>query len=77
MSKFRVSLTDRQTRRTVEATDATEAVRQVVGQRLINCRMSSWAANGSYADFDVAVQTGPTRGGATPFRNISAHVERA
>ena len=76
MSKFRISISDRNTRRTIEAHDATEAVRRAVGQRLITCRQNAAAMDGSCAEYDVAVQTGPTRSGATPFRNIRAYVER-
>lgn len=75
MNKYTVSLSDRTRRRTVVAQSSSEAVRAVVGQRLINCRQDSCSHDGKHMTYSVAVQTGRTVNGATPFKNIWAYVD--
>lgn len=72
---FRVSLTDRKNRRTVQATSGKEAVGLVVGKRFFSANQSSVAMDGSSAVYAVNVQVGRTVGGATPIKRISAYVE--
>jgi hypothetical protein len=72
---FRVSLTDRKNRRTVQATSGKEAVGLVVGKRFFSANQRNWAEDGSSAEYDVTIQVGRTVGGATPVNRISAYVE--
>ncbi len=75
MNQYTVALSDRKRRRTVRAYSGTDAVQLAVGGRFINCREDSWNQAGE-STYNVAVQTGRTVGGATPFRNIFAYVTR-
>lgn len=72
---FRVSLTDRKNRRTVQATSGKEAVVLVVGKRLFSAHPRYCTADGSSAQYDVNIQAGRAVGGATPVKRISAYVE--
>ena len=72
---FRVSLTDRKNRRTVQAASGKEAVGLVVGKRFFSANKLSWAKDGTNAEYDVRIQIGRTVGGATPVKRITAYVE--
>lgn len=74
MNTYRVKLSDRQRARNIEAPDAKAAVEAAVGQRLIHANLDTWKQDGTMGIYAIAVATGPTRGGSTPFRNITAHV---
>lgn len=77
-TNYRIEISDRSRAKIIcGAYDAQDALRKAIGNRLINARHDCSAADGSYAMYDVAVATGPTRHGATPFRNITARIERA
>ena len=75
LQTFRVSLTDRKNRRTVQAESGKEAVRLVVGKRFFSANQRSWTEDGSSAEYDVNIQVGRAVGGATPVKRISAYVE--
>lgn len=75
MQTFRVSLTDRKNRRTVQADSGKEAVRLVVGKRFFSANQRSWAEDGSSAEYDVNIQVGRAVGGSTLVKRISAYVE--
>lgn len=75
LQTFRVSLTDRKNRRTVQAASGKEAVRIVVGKRFFSANQRCVAMDGSCAEYDVNIQVGRAVGGATPVKRISAYVE--
>lgn len=75
LQTFRVSLTDRKNRRTVQAASGKEAVGLVVGKRFFSANQRCVAMGGSCAEYDVNIQVGRTVGGATPVKQISAYVE--
>lgn len=75
LQTFRVSLTDRKNRRTVQAASGKEAVGLVVGKRFFSANPRRVATDGSCAEYDVNIQVGRTVGGATPVKRISAYVE--
>lgn len=74
-----VELSDRKNARRVQLQDyesGSDAVRKVVGSRLINERCAEWN-NAGDAIYECMVSTGPTRNGSTPFKNIRAYVSNA
>ena len=73
---FRVSLTDRKNRRTVQAESGKKAIELVVGKRFFSANQRCVATDGSCAEYDVNIKVGRTVGGATPVRRISAYVEK-
>ena len=75
LQTFRVSITDRKNRRTVQAESGKEAVRLVVGKRFFSANQRCVAMDGSCAEYDVNIQVGRAVGGATPVKRISAYVE--
>ena len=75
LQTFRVSLTDRKNRRTVQAASGKEAVRLVVGKRFFSANQRSWTEDGASAEYDVNIQVGRTVCGSTLVKRISAYVE--
>jgi len=72
---FRVALSDRKNRRTVQAASGKEAVDLVVGKRFFSANQRSGAEDGSSAEYDVNIQVGRTVCGSTLVKRISAYVE--
>lgn len=72
---FRVALSDRKNRRTVQATSGKEAIGLVVGKRFFSANQRCVVMDGRGAEYDVNIQVGRTVGGATPVKRISAYVE--
>lgn len=73
--KVRIELSDRTRARNVEIAhkfDIPDAIAKVVGERFIHARQDSYSVDS--AVYEVAVSTGPTRNGSTPFKNIRAYV---
>lgn len=71
----RIELSDRTRAANVEIDepfDIPEAIAQVVGKRFLHARQDSYRNDS--AVYEVAVSTGPTRNGSTPFQNIRAYV---
>lgn len=77
MSKtYRVSIGDRQRDRIIRTeTTPADAARAAVGSRLLTCREESRSmGRDPIWVYEVAVQTGPTRSGSTPFANVRVYV---
>jgi hypothetical protein len=72
--KYHITFSDRQRARHIIADSAADAIR-AARRDLIHARLNTWSD--TELVFDLAIQTGPTRHGSTPFRNISAIVTGA
>ena len=81
MIAYRIELSDRQRARTVTANDAKKAIEAACGSRFHSAIHDSDSVrqDGSvqYSRYQVNVQTGPTKGGATPVARTWATVYRA
>ena len=81
MTAYRIELSDRQRARTITASDAKEAIEAAFGSRFHSARHDSDSVrqDGSvqYSRYQVNVQTGPTKSGATPVGIAWATVYRA
>jgi len=75
LQTFRVSLTDRKNRRTVQAASGKEAVGLVVGKRFFSANQRCVATDGSCAEYDVNILVGRVVGCVTLVKRISAYVE--
>ena len=54
-----------------------EAVGRCAGYGLVaRPRVDSWTEDGHWTTYEIAVATGPTRYGATPFRNVWVRKEK-
>jgi len=74
MKTYRISISDRQRNRIIRADRAVDAIRVAIGERFINARENSVSMRGDVSHYEVAVATGPTRNGNTPFRDIAVIV---
>ena len=72
---FRVALSDRKNRRTVQAASGKEAVGLAVGKRFFSANQRSWTEDGASAEYDVNIQVGRAVCGSTLVKRISAYVE--
>ena len=72
--KYRVTISDRKYRRTVEADSGKDAVRAAVGLRLYSLQEDYYLPGGGGA-WRVNVAVSRPRNGFTPVREINAYVE--